>query len=353
MAEKSERLLKIYSRLKRGPVTIATIKDWAKKNDINISERTFYRDLKELEHSLILDGERLVVSEGEKNRKVWKIEYSGNAEKLDYFDINSYLLFKNFLPLPVVLARRKSLEKIENLFYKNYSKSRFEEIVTVADSQIIGSHFYELEVLQNYDQTLEDAVWSIQNRREIIIQQTAFDYTSIAASQEFPVTLLPLQLIYHRGVVHLSGFAKDSGRLIILALEQIKKYRLTNEMFDQQALLLRLEEQMLRRFGITENIDDEVYDIEIEFSTLTGNFVKNQHWHPTQKFEMLSDENLLMKMRCGINRELVGFIFQWMSNAKVINPPGLVKMVADKYQEIFNMYENEEELFSNNSFRRE
>ena len=66
MSDKSERLLKIYARLKRSPVTIEIIRDWAKKNDIKVSERTFYRDLNDLENSLILDNERLVVSEGEK-----------------------------------------------------------------------------------------------------------------------------------------------------------------------------------------------------------------------------------------------------------------------------------------------
>lgn len=69
MSEKSERLLKIYSRLKRGPVTIEVIKNWAKTNDIKVSERTFYRDLKDLESSLMMDGERIVVSEGEKKQE--------------------------------------------------------------------------------------------------------------------------------------------------------------------------------------------------------------------------------------------------------------------------------------------
>lgn len=352
MSEKSERLLKIYGRLKRGPVTISVIKDWAARNDMKISARTFYRDLKELEHSLMMDGEKLVVTEGEKNRKVWKIEYNDSHDRLDDFDINSYLLFKNFMPLPVVLSRKNSLNKIENLFYKHYSKSRFENFVTNAGQQIVGSHFYELEIVDNYHQTLNDAVWSVQNKREIEIASVDFDYTSIPFSQPFPVVLLPVQILYHRGVVHLSGFTKESNQLIILALEQIKKYRLTNEMFDNRPLLLELKRLMSRRFGITENTDDEVYDIEIEFSTLTGTFVKGQHWHPTQKFIQLPDENYLMTMRCGLNRELVGWIFQWMSNAKVLSPPKLIEMVNDKYREVLEMYKDEGEVISNNSFRR-
>jgi len=45
MSEKSQRLLKIYNLLKRRPVTIESLKTWAEDHHIQISERTFYRDL--------------------------------------------------------------------------------------------------------------------------------------------------------------------------------------------------------------------------------------------------------------------------------------------------------------------
>ena len=70
MSQKSERLLRIYSRLKQGPVTIELIKAWAASNNINISERTFYRDLDDLEIALMLTDEKLIVKTGEKNKKI-------------------------------------------------------------------------------------------------------------------------------------------------------------------------------------------------------------------------------------------------------------------------------------------
>ena len=353
MSDKSERLLKIYARLKRSPVTIEIIRDWAKKNDIKVSERTFYRDLNDLENSLILDNERLVVSEGEKNKKTWKIEYSESKNKLTKFDINSYLLFKNFMALPIVLSRQKSLDNIENLFYSTYSKSCFEDFMTVADRQIVGSHFYEVSNIISYQKILEDAIWSIQNKREMQILETDFDYTSIFSSVKFLLVFLPVQLVYHRGVIHVSGFLKGKKKLIILALEQIKIYKLSNRMFDNKPLLQLLEMKMRKRFGITENLDKKVYDIEIEFTELTGTFVKNQFWHPSQQFEKLENGNLIMKINCGINRELVGWIFQWMSNVRVVKPQMLKDLVLAKYKEIIQDIECEKPLVSNNSFRAE
>ena len=80
MSEKSKRLMMIYSRLKSGPVTIDMLQNWAQKNDIQISARTFYRDLYDLENSVIPSNEKLVVVIGEKNRRPgnWNLRITKN-----------------------------------------------------------------------------------------------------------------------------------------------------------------------------------------------------------------------------------------------------------------------------------
>lgn len=72
MSDKASRLLRIYSRLRRGPVTIEILKSWAVQNDIHVSERSLYRHLKEIEKIVLLDNEKVVVSEGEKTGKPGK-----------------------------------------------------------------------------------------------------------------------------------------------------------------------------------------------------------------------------------------------------------------------------------------
>ena len=351
MSEKSKRLMMIYSRLKSGPVTIDMLSNWAKKNDLQISSRTFYRDLYDLENSLILPNERLVVSVGEKNRKTWKIEYINKEEPLTEFDINSYILFQNFLPQPVVSSRRDSLGKIVRLFYQQYSKSQFENFVDVAKMQIKATHFYEGSIFSDYHKILDDCIWSIQNKRQIELISINYDYTSISSDVTFPQVFLPVQILYHRGVVHISGYLKESNQLLILGLEQISKYKLTNVPFDNSSYLHHLETELSRRFGITQNINNEVYDIKLEFTERTGTFVHKQFWDETQRFERLENGNFLMYLNCGINRELIGWIFQWMSNVKVIKPETLKELVVEKHREIVRIYEYDIELVSNNSFR--
>ncbi|MCB4236149.1 WYL domain-containing protein [Kaistella anthropi] len=120
---------------------------------------------------------------------------------------------------------------------------------------------------------MNDAIWSIQHKREMRLLEVGYDYTSIPQAIAYPVDFLPLQILYHRGVIHLLGFVKGKNKIIAIALNQLKKYSLTNNMFDNRDLLATLSREMENRFGITNNMDDEIYDIEIEFSELTAEFV--------------------------------------------------------------------------------
>ncbi|MCG7280951.1 WYL domain-containing protein [Chryseobacterium taklimakanense] len=350
MSQKSGRLLKIYALLKQKPVTIDSLKQWALKNNIAISERTFYRDLQTLEEAVLTEGEQIIVTTGEKNKKTWKIEFHGD-DRLTEFDITSYLLFQKFLPLPLVQSRAASLERIREIFYKTYSKSRFEDFAAYSTRQLFSTGFGQFTGEESYSKTLEDMIWSIRNHREIELLKTQFDITSISQSVHFPLTFFPLKLIYHRGVVHLGGYTKNGKKLLILAMSQIKTYRLSNSSFNCAPLLKDFETEMQNRFGITENQDENIYDIELEFSEMLGSFVKNDFWHPTQKFKQKKNGNITMKMHCGINRELVGWIFMWMTNVRVVKPQLLKDLVLDKYREVLNDYETDKPLVSNNSFR--
>ena len=166
MSEKTNRLLKIYSRLRKGPLTIQNLKEWTKKNNIVISERTLYRDLEELQKSLLLEGEQIVEFIGEKNKKTWKLIYASSTNEINEYDINSFKLFKNFAPLAIVQSRQNSIEKFEEKFYTTFSKSKFEANGTITDLQVRTSNFYEYSYSDQYSKILEDSIWAIQRSEE-------------------------------------------------------------------------------------------------------------------------------------------------------------------------------------------
>ncbi|MCW3075223.1 MAG: hypothetical protein JWP69_2292 [Flaviaesturariibacter sp.] len=351
MADKASRLLRIYSRLRRSPVTIEIIKDWAMRSSIDVSERQLYRDLKEIEASINLEGEKVIVFEGEKNRKTWKIEFQDSKDAISLFDINTFYLLKNFAPLTLVHARENALLKFESLLYRQMSHSPYEKNSLANLEGIKSSHFYETPYQNMQHQLLEDCIWAIQNQRKFILNQIAFDHTSLGAAIKFPILFLPLRILYHRGCIHLCGLEEATKKLMILALEQIIQYETTNDMFDASLFIENMEVQLGNRFGVTENMENRVYAIQIEFSKLTGDFVKNHFWHHSQQFDELENGNWIMNLHCGINRELVGWIFQWMSNAKVHQPLVLKELVENRLRDTLQLYTGEKGVYSNNVFR--
>ena len=60
-----------------------------------------------------------------------------------------------------------------------------------------------------------------------------------------------------------------------------------------------------------------------------------------------------MTMRCGINRELGGWIFQWMNNVKIIEPPELIALYQDIVNKINANNQKNAKLQSVNLFNKD
>ena len=95
MSAHPERLIRLYNRLKRGPLTIEIARKWAAQAGIEVGERQLYRDLNKLKFLAINDEENIVEFSDEKNKKTWKIEFKESKNKVTLYDINSFYLLKN------------------------------------------------------------------------------------------------------------------------------------------------------------------------------------------------------------------------------------------------------------------
>ena len=60
-----------------------------------------------------------------------------------------------------------------------------------------------------------------------------------------------------------------------------------------------------------------------------------------------------MKMYCGINRELFGWIFRWMGNVKIIGPEKLKDLYIEQLAIINKNYETNQSLTYTNLFKPE
>jgi predicted DNA-binding transcriptional regulator YafY len=348
---KTEIILKIYNRLHMRPLTVRSLKEWLEKDNIFCSERSLYRYLDELTTFVSILGEEIEIERGTNNQKKWILRHSSASKQLTPSDISDLYLFYNFIPSSIKQPLKLAMEKIEKVLHEQTSKNNLEFNTNATQSHFYNTNFHETIYNNAEYEFLAPILKAIENRKQILVKGIKFDNTGLPNNIDFSKPLNPVKILFHRGTLHICFYSEPKEELIILALEQLQDFEVLDSNFVKRNIENHLQHLLNNRFGVTHNIDAKIYTIEIEFTEETGNFVNKHHWHPTQQFTQLETGNWLMEMKCGINRELVGWLMMWMSNARVIKPNKLKELVADKLENMLSYYKENKALSFNNTFR--
>lgn len=350
MSHQLERLTRIYNRLRRGPVTIEIISGWAKQAGINISDRQLYRDLSQLKDMMIVESESVIEYINENNKKTWKLEFQEDSDKLNTYDINTFFLMKNFTTFTVAGERKSSMEKFEKIFYQHFSKNNFQKNVVANSLYMRKTAYKENQFGHEEHKMIEDLIWGIQNNRMIIIEEDRIDATNFMATIEgLPVKMSPIELLFHRGRIFLSGWSEEN-QLLTFGLDKTFKFTLTNDTFNRKKILAGYRKNLDKLFGISKPIDDKVYDVQLEFTSGYGEGMKTYSLHHSQKWEKLANGNYMLHLKCAITRELVGFISYGLDKVKVHQPKILIDLIIQKYRDSLDIYERDlsiDEVLSN------
>lgn len=345
MSVRIERLIRLYNRLRRGPVTIDIISKWAKSAGITVSDRQLYRDLNELKGLRISEGENVVEFMDEKNRKTWKLEYDDGKEKLTQFDINSFFLLKNFAPYAVFEHRKDSIEKFEKIVYRQFSKNKYEQYIQANELYLRRTNYHENLYGEVEHQTIEELIWALHNKRIIVIEEEQLNNANIhLPDNPFPLSMYPLELVFHRGRVNIAGLSVSTGQYLLFAVDKGLRVTLTNQPFNRSQLLPAYQKMFGRVFGISDTPDKRTHHIKIEFSRGFGQSWMNHFWHHSQEWKLLKNGNYMLHLYCGIGRELVGFIAEGLNKVKVHQPKVLRDLVLQKLKDTVAIYEKNLEI---------
>lgn len=266
------RIKLIYICLKKKPYSLESLLKDLKKNNFIISKRQLQRDIANL--SIILKkGEVLTKSRNK-------------ANKLEL--------------------------KINNTIIEQEAK------LIIADSDSIDTLFSK-KIKATTKKSLEQMTL---NKDLIKIKLSNTDYTSDNIDFETKsILFLPIKKINHKNNLYIGGYNLKLNELQIFEYSQIKSIELVNKMhsLDLKKINTTFDIELKKRFGVSRNINNKTYIIKLEFSYPTGNYIKNRKWHHSQKFKD-SGTSIIMTLECGINRELLSWIFSWMYNVKILEP---------------------------------
>ncbi len=234
----------------------------------------------------------------------------------DLQDVERYFLQKNQL-LHKITSKRTH-------YFKIVQQTGNPFLFHTIDTTTVSTHFYEGNRGEHFDQIFLQLQDAIATHHYILIEHLKDDLTGDNYSQTTKmIELAPVRLLHHRGTYYIAGFSSlDKKGLVIFEVDQLVSVVPRSKAYNFRVMSKKADAELKNRFGVTKNIDNQVYDIQLEFTNLLGAFIKRFHWHSSQKFHQKSaNDNLIMTMRCGINRELLGWLFQWMYNVKIISPP--------------------------------
>ncbi len=317
MLKQTERLKIIYDFLKQTSAAANTILEYLKQKDGEISLRQLQRDLKEVEKIFLQPNEHLTVTVAGYRKKIWKINSIGTKSELNQKTINTLCLA--ILTQPNLLKENRK-DHLFNDFLQDTLQQSKNEIINGDNQQLINTHFYEITKDTVFNANIDDLIWAISHKKHIHILELINDYTvdnHIFKTEK--IDFSPVSILYHRGAFLVTGVENHKQEIVIYEIGQLKKIKILDKGYNFEQLSKKIKTELDKRFGITKNINNKVYDIKLEFTSVTGALVSKYHWHHSQHFNKKKG-NHIMTMKCGINRELLGWLFQWMYNIRIVEP---------------------------------
>lgn len=269
---KVNRLYYLHQLLQQNVVSLDEIQEHYFKKEVVKSKRQIQRDLEDV--LLFLQPDEVIAA-----------HFIG---KTKYFHIN----------------RKPSIQKEEKDTYTSPFPTQF---YTPKYNATDEPH---LELIQNAIQT--GHVIQIGKLKN---DETGDNYTFSTKH----IQIIPVRIVQHRSSFFIGGFNKKENSIVFYSIRQLNKLKTLAEKCSPDLYQALLEQELHSRFGITKNINAELYTIKIEVANVLSDFLENHFWHPTQHFSKKRGKTILT-LQCGINRELIGWLFQWMYNIKIMEP---------------------------------
>lgn len=348
MLKQLERLKIIHTYLKQTSADAKTTLEHLKQKDAEISHRQLQRDLKDVEKYFLAANEKLVVT-NEGLKKKYKITRSEELKKVSQETINTWQLMEISGNVPVFNKRGNDQIRLQKILNSVITLSSGKQ--NLNNSGIIKpTNFYTVKKDDNFNEVIDNLLKAIRESVCIKVDKIIQDFTGTGinmGSDKLNVKFAPVAIVYHRGDFFVQGI--ENKKVAVYEVGQFQNIKLMQVGFNHDKYKEIVESELENRFGITENINDEVYDITLEFSSITGALISKYHWHESQKF-MKKNNNWIMTMKCGINRELMGWIFQWMYNVRIIEPVILQDYYNQTLRKITANGKSEKHLVYDNIF---
>lgn len=162
--------------------------------------------------------------------------------------------------------------------------------------------------------------------------ETAFHYRKLEGRHAEPRKVQPLHLGEVDGGWYLIAHDLDRGALRTFALPRMSRCRILPTRFERPADFNGVA-YLNRSFGVWHVAGDPTrHLVRLELRNYAARLAQERRWHPTQEVTVLNDAGSRVEVRFEVGRleEVLRWVLSFGSQAKVLAPPELARMVRNE-----------------------
>ena len=304
---RATRLIEIARKLHRRPAGYSAAE---LARELNYSQRTIQRDLRDLESEL---GVPLMDAPGRR----YKI-LPGSAP---------------LAPVRFTLQEARAIYLASRLFAR-FADEQDPDGVTalekLADTlpEAIGTQLeHTARVVQQrparagYTDALRKLTEAWASQKTVVMS-----YRSSGAVDAKTVRLDPYLLEPLQSGAYVMGFSHEHGEVRTFKIDRVQSVEATDDVFEPKNVD-QIVDQLARSWGVVYGGDAE-FDITVDFTKSVAARVYEQNWHPAQKLTELPDGGVRLEVRLPSLLEIEPWIRGWGPEALVVGPAELRDNVA-------------------------
>ena len=286
----------IISKLRRSPCDFEKLQDFLEYESeitgdrLSCSQRTFQRDLKEIEslYKIVIEFDHVL--------KAYRITEDQNEEHnerlMEAFEVYHALNMSSSLQGQVILEKRKALGT---------------------------DHLYGL-------------LHGIKSRREVSFSYRSYYDDSLSERQVQPVAIKEARNRWYL----IARDAKDDA-FKSFGLDRIENMEITNCKFKVHDY--DPEEDYRYAFGIINGTDEEVQEIELAFTPKEGRYIKSLPLHHSQQSLWENEKESVFSYRLIPTYDFKMEILSYGDQVKVLKPESLKKQILEKLSSTIRNYQ--------------
>lgn len=163
---------------------------------------------------------------------------------------------------------------------------------------------------------------------------TTFYYRKLGADSAELRRVEPLHLGEVDGGWYLIAQDLERGALRTFALPRISRFKVTTKKFTRPENFIG-SEYLKQSFGVWSVAGDYSRQVvRVELKDYAARLAQERRWHPTQEIFPLNAKSTRVEIRFEIGRleEVLRWVLSFGSQAKVLGPPDLVKLVKSEIE---------------------